>query len=939
MKDLLSLRHWALMIIVVPTIVIGLLLGGYVTYKRYTELDQNLIERGIYLSEPLSLLSAEAILNDDLTSLREALEMAHRRASPIVVSISVFQNDHQLYATSNKHTHFEDISIKPGALIPENTTVEKNQHNIYIRTPVFGPEVDGDSFLFIKGNGRTQFGYLVVELSRDQALLSQQSSIFSLFGMLSVAILFTCLFAITFIRNIIDPVRRLTQAIDSIRGGDTKLKVTSPMLGELDALRQGVNNIGKEIHFANERAEHNISEYTQELQQTVEQLEVQNIQLSMARKEAQDANDVKSQFLANMSHELRTPLNGVLGFTRQLKKTSLNVNQRDFLETIESSAQNLLRIINDILDFSKLDAGKMELEDIPFALRDSINDVMTLLAPNIFDKGLDVYVNVDVNVPDELRGDPDRLKQIIINLIGNAIKFTNQGFIRLDVKYLSSGPQGHQLKFIVTDTGVGIDDEGKDKLFAAFGQADSSVTRKYGGTGLGLIICKKLTEAMNGKIGFSSEKNQGTTFYFDAFLQENHLGVAQPVPAQVLARKKLLFLDTNTQSLADTVSLLGYHTDMEIWDCDSEEKFSDLLQSQDFDVVLISRNVTPSSVSELKNLITLAKQHCRHVFTAINSISPNLKEAFIGSGARVCLSLPLNHRKLINAVAAPYLNDDKETTNNVERFAGLKVLAVDDHMPNLKLLKALLTEMSIVVDTANDGQEGLNLAQKYKYDAIFMDIQMPIMDGITSCKRIKESSLNESTPIISVTAHAAPEEQADMADCGFADYLAKPIDEEMLKQILLEVCPVSESRGNVDAAEIHLVEKETQAALPLENTAEPEFARHRLVDWPLALQRAAGKHDLALEMFRMLMKSVPETVSDAQKFMDEDNFDELKRVIHKFHGACCYTGVPQIKGLAEAIESGLKKHKSIDAVEPELLELLDELEKLMEEANNWSIAV
>lgn len=939
MKDLLSLRHWALMIIILPTIIIGLLLGGYVTYKRYTELDQNLIERGIYLSEPLSLLSAEAILNDDLSSLREALEMAHRRASPIVVSISVFQNDHQLYASSNQHTNFDSISIKPGSLIPDNTTVEKNEDNIYIRTPVFGPEVDGDSFLFIKGNGRTQFGYLVVELSRDQALLAQQSSIFSLFGMLSVAILFTCLFAITFIRNIIDPVRKLTSAVEAIRAGDTKLKVTTPMLGELDGLRQGVNNIGKEIHYANERAEHNISEYTQELQQTVEQLEVQNIQLSMARKEAQDANEVKSQFLANMSHELRTPLNGVLGFTRQLKKTSLNVNQRDFLETIESSAQNLLRIINDILDFSKLDAGKMELEDIPFALRDTINDVMTLLAPNIFDKSLDIFVNVDVNVPDELRGDPDRLKQIIINLIGNAIKFTSQGYIRLDVKYLSSGPNGNQLKFTVTDTGVGIDEEGKDKLFAAFGQADSSVTRKYGGTGLGLIICKKLIEAMDGKIGFTSEKNQGTTFYFDAFIHENHLGVAQPIPAQVLAKKRLLYLDTNSQSINDGTALLGYHTDMEIWDCESDEQFSKHLSEQKFDIVLISRNVTPGSVGELKSLINLSKQHCDHVFTVINSISPNLKEAFIGSGASACLSLPINHRKLINALATPYLNNIEEPKSKVERFSGLKVLAVDDHMPNLKLLKALLTEMSIVVDTANDGQEGLNLAQKFKYDAIFMDIQMPIMDGITSCKLIKESSLNEVTPIISVTAHAAPDERENMADCGFADYLAKPIDEEMLRQILLEVCPETESRSTSNNTEIHLVEQEKQASLALENTTEPEFARHRLVDWPLALQRAAGKHDLAMEMFRMLMKSVPETIAESQKFMSEQNIDELKRIIHKFHGACCYTGVPQIKQLAETIESGLKKHNAIDAVEPELLELLDELEKLQEEANSWSIAV
>lgn len=563
MKELLSLRHWALSIIVLPTIIIGLLLGGYLTFKRYTELDDNLIDRGVFLAEPLAMISAQTMMNSgaaevlDRNGLKAVLEMAHRRASPIVRSISVFTIDHQLYLSTNRHVDFDNIGLKPGVLIPEHTmqTVEDGQ--IYIRTPILGPSSSTESYSYIRNDDNTLYGYLVVELSRDQALLDQQSSLLALMGMMLTAILFTTLFAITFIRNIIGPIDRMSHTIQDIKNGKTKTKLNEPMLGELDRLRTGINNIGRAIYDANERAELNISEYTQELQQTVEQLEVQNIQLNLARRDAQEANDVKSQFLANMSHELRTPLNGVLGFTRQLKKTSLNVNQRDFLETIESSAQNLLRIINDILDFSKLEAGKMELEDIPFALRDSLNEVMTLLAPNIFDKGLDIHMHVDANVPDELRGDPDRLKQVIVNLIGNAIKFTNSGYIRLDVKYLRSVDQGHQLKFIITDTGVGIDDEGRHKLFAAFGQADSSVTRKYGGTGLGLIICKKLVEAMNGKIHFDSELGKGSRFYFDAYLEENHLNVAQALPTKVLKDKRVLYLDGNSQSLADTCALIN----------------------------------------------------------------------------------------------------------------------------------------------------------------------------------------------------------------------------------------------------------------------------------------------------------------------------------------------------------------------------------------------
>jgi len=931
MKDLLSLRHWASMLIILPTIIIGILLGGYLTYKRYTELDQNLIERGIYLSEPLTLLSADAILQNKQTFLSDALDMAHRKASPIVRSISVFLPDHQLYLSSNYHNEFGHIRLQAGRLIPENTSVEVTDQHIYIRSPIFGPETDDDSFMFIQKNGRTLFGYLVVELSRDQALLSQQSSLFSLFGMLTAAILFTFLFAISFTRNIIGPLDKLGNAVRDINRGKTKTKVRDVMMGELDHLRLGINEIGREIHMAKEQAELSTNEHTLEQQQTIEQLEVQNIQLNMARRDAQKANDVKSQFLANMSHELRTPLNGVLGFTRQLKKTSLNVNQRDFLETIESSAQNLLRIINDILDFSKLDAGKMELESIPFALRDTVNEVMTLLAPNIFDKGLDIHLHVDNKVPDELRGDPDRLKQIIINLIGNAIKFTTRGYIRLDVKYLRSLDKGHQIKFIISDTGVGIDEDGRNKLFAAFGQADSSVTRKYGGTGLGLIICKKLIEAMDGNINFDSDKGKGSRFYFDVYLPENHLTVGQPMPVQVLEGKRLLFLDTCSQSLADTSALVNDHTDLILTCCDSEARFNDLLQKQQYDLVLISRNVSPSSVGELKHLVAVAKQRCQYVFTAINSISPNLKEAFIGSGAEACLSLPINHRKLINVLAAPYLAGSEEQTNSMTGFAGLKVLAVDDNQANLKLLTALLEEMSITTDTALDGQSGLQLTQKYKYDAIFMDIQMPIMDGITACKLIKESSLNEETPIVSVTAHAAPEEQRTMIDCGFSNYLAKPIDEEMLRQILFDVCPLK--------SQASMSEEKPVALVPAIEEPRLDFIQYHHIDWQLALQRAAGKEDLAMEMLGMLLKSVPETIEQTKAFMEAESLDELMKAVHKFHGACCYTGVPKLKKLAELIESGLKTHKSIDAVEPELLELLDELEKMQQESESWSIAV
>lgn len=919
MRQLLSLRQWALAIIIIPTIIIGLLLGGFITYKRYTELDQNIIERGMYLSEPLTLFAASSMEQNSPELLAKALESAHLKASPFVRSISVFLADHQLYLSSNIHNDFDNVRLKPGKLLPAYTSVESTEEFIYVRSPILQASSQSDTATSVVK------GYLVVELSREHALLAQQSSILSVMAMFAISILFMVVLAIVFVKYIFNPIDDITKVIAEIAKGNTKVRVSKVMQGELENLRNAVNAVAKSVYIANERAEHNISEYTQELQQTVEQLEVQNIQLNMAKREAQNANEVKSQFLANMSHELRTPLNGVLGFTRQLRKTQLNANQGDFLETIESSANNLLRIINDILDFSKLDAGKMELETIPFSLRDTVNEVMTLLAPGIFDKGLEVHLNVDARVPDALLGDPVRLKQIIINLVGNATKFTKDGYVRLDITYLGSRQQGHHIKFMVTDSGIGIDEEGKEKLFAAFGQADNSTTRKYGGTGLGLIICKKLIEAMGGDIHFTSELGKGSMFYFDADLKENSSESADSINMELLNDKQLLYFDTCSQAFNDVQQLLDESTDMQVTCVEDEDSFRNALFSDDYEIVLIGRKVAPSSIGELKKLVVLASEHSKHVYTLINSISPNLKEAIIGSGAKACFSMPVNHRKLFNTLLDPYIEHVHAEKPKDSSFRGMRVLAVDDTEANLKLLSALLVELSIDCDLAYDGSEALEKAQKLKYDLIFMDIQMPIMDGITACKKIKESSLNEDTPIVSVTAHAGVDEQKRMSKVGFSGFLPKPIYEDMLTQVILDTCPGCS-----------LSTKEAEAPIYIEGDA-PEFAQYHHLDWSLALSRAAGKQALAIEMFTMLIKSLPEALSSISSAYQEPNLDNLITSVHKFHGACCYTGVPKLKHLAELIESGLKKDKDIAAVEPELLELIDQITAIIEDSKDWQL--
>jgi two-component system sensor histidine kinase BarA len=939
MKEFVSLRVWALAIIIAPTVIIGLLLGGYLTYKRYTELDQNLIERGVFMAEPLTLLSAEAVENHEQKKLAEALELAHLKASPIVKSISVFLPNHQLFVSSNPHVDFDKVRLKPGKLLSDNTDVEVSDDNIYVRSPIYGPDNGQSSFVFIKRNGKILYGYLVIELNRDRAELAQQTSIIILSLLLLLGLVVTSVIAHIFVRNIVGPIVEIKQTLKKVADGDLKARLTESWLGELDAVRQGVNALTKSIHVANERAEHNISEYTQELQQTVELLEVQNIQLNLARRDAQDANDVKSQFLANMSHELRTPLNGVLGFTRQLRKTPLNTNQKDFLDTIETSANNLLRIINDILDFSKLDADKMVLESISFNLRDIVNEVMSLIAPGVFDKGLEIHLSIDSRIPNELQGDPVRLKQILINLFGNAVKFTRKGFVRLDIKYLGSHTKGHHLKFTVIDTGMGIEQDKQKRIFSPFSQADTSTTRKYGGTGLGLIISKKLLEAMDGGIQLHSELGQGSEFFFDIYIPESNSHAAPQLDVSQLVGKRLLYLDNSEQAFNDIKTLFLEYTDMVVDATNSDDEFTKLVEINNYDAVMIGRKVSPNNIVELKQLVAQAKERCENVFAIVNSISPNLKEVAINAGARHCFSMPANHKKILSSFNDVWRGHEDLPVEQQDKFSGMKALIVDDMPANLKLIETLMTDLEVETQSAVDGAQALQVAERQHFDMIFMDIQMPIMDGITACQKIRESSLNEETPIIAVTAHAGEDEQELTEKAKFSGILTKPIDEDMLVQIILETCPNCQSfaknaEQKPSSKSNDVSDKKITKGESPEDVVHP-FQSHPHIDWALSLERAANKPELAHDMLKMLITGLPETLQKMTLAYEQKQIEELIKIVHKFHGACCYTGVPKLRVLTNTVESELKRRKVISDVEPELLELLDELANLIEDSKEW----
>ncbi|CQY96719.1 hybrid sensory histidine kinase BarA [Salmonella enterica subsp. enterica serovar Typhi] len=685
------------------------------------------------------------------------------------------------------------------------------------------------------------------------------------------------------------------------------------MLGELDMLKNGINSMAMSLAAYHEEMQHNIDQATSDLRETLEQMEIQNVELDLAKKRAQEAARIKSEFLANMSHELRTPLNGVIGFTRLTLKTELNPTQRDHLNTIERSANNLLAIINDVLDFSKLEAGKLILESIPFPLRNTLDEVVTLLAHSSHDKGLELTLNIKNDVPENVIGDPLRLQQVITNLVGNAIKFTESGNIDILVEKRALSNTKVQIEVQIRDTGIGIPERDQSRLFQAFRQADASISRRHGGTGLGLVITQKLVNEMGGDISFHSQPNRGSTFWFHINLDLNPNVIIDGPSTACLAGKRLAYIEPNATAAQCTLDLLS-DTPVEVI---YSPTFSALPLAH-YDIMILSVPVTFREPLTMQHeRLAKAASMTDFLLLALPCHAQINAEKLKQGGAAACLLKPLTSTRLLPALTEycqlnhhpePLLMDTSKIT--------MTVMAVDDNPANLKLIGALLEDKVQHVELCDSGHQAVDRAKQMQFDLILMDIQMPDMDGIRACELIHQLPHQQQTPVIAVTAHAMAGQKEKLLSAGMNDYLAKPIEEEKLHNLLLRYKPGANVAARLMAPE----------------PAEFIFNPNATLDWQLALRQAAGKPDLARDMLQMLIDFLPEVRNKIEEQLVGENPNGLVDLVHKLHGSCGYSGVPRMKNLCQLIEQQLRSGVHEEELEPEFLELLDEMDNVAREA-------
>ncbi|KKW52360.1 histidine kinase, partial [Pantoea ananatis] len=553
-----SLRARMMILILAPTLMVGLLLSSFFVVHRYNELQRQVIEAGANIIEPLAVSTEYSMTWHNRDALRELVSLLHRRHSGIVRAISVFDDNNQLYVTSNTNQNLSLKTKKAIQALPEDVSLEGSGNLLILRKPITSERYAVDELpgQDAKPAGNP-LGYVAIELDLQSVRLQQYREVFIATLMLLFCLCIAMLFAYRLMRDVTGPIRNMVSTVDRIRRGQLDSRVEGHMLGELSILKNGINAMAMSLTTYHEEMQHNIDQATWDLRETLEQLEIQNVELDLAKKRAQEAARIKSEFLANMSHELRTPLNGVLGFTRQMLKTPLRTTQRDYMLTIERSANNLLSIINDVLDFSKLEAGKLMLESIPFPLRATLDETLVLLAPSAHEKKLELTVVCDNNVPDNVIGDALRLQQILINLMGNAIKFTEKGTINLRVEQHTLTATQVELEIQVRDTGIGISEEQQAQLFQAFRQADASISRRHGGSGLGLVITQKLVREMNGEITFVSRQNHGSTFWVRVKLDLNPNAPSMPRVLDALSNTRMAYVEANPDVASAVVEILG----------------------------------------------------------------------------------------------------------------------------------------------------------------------------------------------------------------------------------------------------------------------------------------------------------------------------------------------------------------------------------------------
>ena len=918
----LKIKNQLRLIALAPILALSILYALLYEHQYQLNLKQHMQRLGKAYISQLMMIEQITHLRHEERTLQQLLRTVTLNAE---VKTAAFYNA-QGYLIAYRGG--QPVPFLPKAQRGLSTTPRMTTYSIQFLTPIPLSAETSQSNAFSMSDPYQ--GWVYLDLDRKFLLIKHYEMVLMTLSIIFLCFIAGCLGYHFLSKNIYRPIGRLRKTMDHMLKNEFDATFMNDLPGEIGIIAQGGAHLQQHYLALTKDFSQQLDVATNDLQQSLELLEVKNIELSLEKKKILEKSRLKSEFLANMSHEIRTPMNGVIGFTNVLLETKLDNLQLDYVKTIQSSAQDLLVIINDILDYSKIDAGKLHLDSIPLNLRSCIDEVIAMNTPNALQKGIDLIPITAANVPKTLLGDPWRLKQIITNLISNAIKFTDVGYVSIRTHIEEETEQHYHISFSITDTGIGISEKDQATLFYAYHQVDPLPTRRHGGSGLGLVICKKLIEHMQGHISIQSEPNKGAIFTVKLKLEKllayelekaqyplstpikaisyeesplhqealctglNYLGVSC-IPVHTLNDLHAAFLNHPDSAMAFIA--LQTHTEQDI---------ALLIQEQTIPCILVSKSFI-NHYEQLGAHAALVKPpniHKLHeVLDAIKA--KTIEQPQTGTQARMDTlhylddHTPLSWQHELQ-VANLHNKNDHPLIELRQRFKAkeARLLIAEDNHISRRLLHSLLKN-NAEIDTVSDGEEAILACNQKQYSAILLDLHMPKLNGLEAAQFIREQSfINSKTPIILISANGHDIHQTNLLEAGIDLCIQKPIDEHYLLRHLL-----------------HLTHAQTKNA----------------INWSLCVEKVSGNANLAGEFLAEFVKELQKNKQELLVYFEANDCQTLEKIAHHIHGACCFCGVTRLQTYIAQLEKKLRYAEDVGDIQEGFLAVISEIDAVLAE--------